>query len=130
MHFVHRASDGAVLVVGLFIIEGDNLDALDPLIDRFADAGMVSEGDKIEIGKIRLGAVLPEGKRSYRYIGSSTTPPCIRNVSWILMADAIEMSPHQIRTIQETLQDINDGVDNNRPIQNRNDRLIVTDVGR
>jgi carbonic anhydrase len=130
MHFVHRAGDGSVLVLSLFIVEGDNLDALDPVIDIYAAAGMASEGDKIEVGKIKLGAVLPKDKQSYRYIGSSTTPPCIENVSWILLADAIEMSPHQIMTIQETLQEINDGVDNNRPIQNRNARVVVTDVGR
>ncbi|MGI9449561.1 MAG: carbonic anhydrase family protein, partial [Geminicoccaceae bacterium] len=115
MHFVHRAEDGAILVLGLFIVEGDSLDALEPLIEVLPVAASLPDGSTVETSKIDIGAILPTDRQSYRYVGSSTTPPCIENVSWILLADAVEMSPHQIVTIKETLQEINDGVDNNRP---------------
>ena len=128
MHFVHRAADGALAVIGVFIEEGDNLDALDPLIEALSEVIGLPEEDSLEVEPIAVGAILPDSLRSYRYLGSTTTPACTEPVNWILLDEPIEMSGEQIAAIQDTIRDINDGFDNNRPIQNRNGRKVMTDV--
>lgn len=128
MHFVHQASDGSLAVIGVFIKEGDRLDALDPLIVAIQDVLLLDEGEFVEVEETDIDEILPRSLSSYRYIGSTTTPPCTEGVSWILLDQVIEMSSWQIETIQDVIRELNEGFDNNRPIQNRNGRIVMTDV--
>lgn len=130
MHFVHQAADGALAVLALFIVEGDNLDALDPLIDALPAVVMTGAGGVVNVPAIDVAELLPRTRKSFRYRGSTTTPPCTGGVSWIILARTLELSGGQIEAIQDALLEINNGIDNNRPIQIRNGRVVMTDVPR
>ena len=79
-------------------------------------------GDAVSAGVGDFGGgLLPEGRSTYRYDGSLTTPPCSEAVNWLVMTSPIQLSSDQIGAFEALVQG------NNRPVQPRNDRMIVTD---
>ena len=64
--------------------------------------------------------LLPMKTDYYRYNGSLTTPPCSEGVYWVVMKTPIEVSEAQIQHYHDLV-----GFDNNRPIQNKNARVIL-----
>jgi carbonic anhydrase len=124
MHFVNRAANGAVLVLAVFIREGRQNPAFEPIVDVI-DGPDVMFADEVEV---ELGDLLPEDLASFRYTGSTTTPPCTAGVNWVLLREHVELSQDQIHAIQSAIRDgLNDGFNNNRPIQNRELRSIAID---
>lgn len=72
-HFVHmNQARTAALVVGVFIVAGDENPALKVIWDNMPKTAGVSE-TKLSINPTRL---LPENRDRFRYEGSLTTPPC------------------------------------------------------
>ena len=119
MHFVNQASDDSLLVLAVFIEAGDENDTFAPIIMSLE----TSSEQEIEVD---LRALLPGQLRFFRYQGSTTTPPCTGGVQWILLKRHVELSATQIGVIQEAIQDLNGGFDNNRTVQNREERVIKT----
>ena len=139
MHFVHRASDGALAVLAVLIKEGEELEEIEPLIEALPAVAMADVGESVEVETIDVSELLPDTRKSFRYTGSTTTPPCAPNVSWIILAKPLEMSAEQIEAIQDTIRGFNSRLllsgkfvefDNNRPIQDRNGRVVMTDTAR
>ena len=128
MHFVHSSGDGDLAVIGAFIEEGDNFDALDPLTDALPAVAATPVGEELELEAVDVDALLPEDVSSYRYSGSTTTPPCTEGVQWILLEEPLAFSEAQIEAIRATVRGFNLGFDNNRPIVERNGRRVTTDV--
>lgn len=125
MHFVNRAADGAVLVLAAFIEEGRHNPAFEPIVDVI-DAPDVMQVDMVEV---ELDNLLPQDLASFRYTGSTTTPPCSGGVTWVLLREHVELSQDQIETIQTAIRDgLNAGFNNNRSVQNREFRSITTDA--
>ena len=124
LHLVHRSADGDLLVIGQFIVPGDQLEELDEVI------AAIEAGGGFEVKDFDLDVFIPSRRTSYRYRGSTTTPPCTEGVQWILMTEPLELSEDQIERIQLALQDINEGFDNARPLLSRNGRPILTDARR
>jgi carbonic anhydrase len=77
-----------------------------------------------------LDLFVPSKRTSFRYRGSTTTPPCTEGVEWILLTEPLELSEDQIERIQLALRDLNEGFDNARPLLSRNGRPILTDASR
>lgn len=127
LHFVHRADDGALAVIGVFIEEGAHFAPFDPLIEVLPEVAMLAEGGHIEVHAVDVANLLPDSLRSFRYSGSTTTPPCVEPVNWILLDRTIQLSAEQIAAIQQTIRGFNSGFDNNRPIQELNGRIILVD---
>jgi carbonic anhydrase len=119
MHFVHQASDGSLLVLAVFIEAGDANDEFAPIITSLEISG------EQEIA-VDLRALLPGRLASFRYQGSTTTPPCTGGVQWILLKQQVELSAAQIEMIRDAIRELNDGFDNNRTVQNRERRVINT----
>ncbi len=114
-HFVHRDKDGNLAVVGLMIGVGSHNTALDtiwPVLPKTKSKAKLNI--KYEIAKL-----LPAGKSYYRYAGSLTTPPCTESVTWLVLKDTIEISKDQLKSYRNILNKTN------RPIQKRNNRLIL-----
>lgn len=126
-HFVHRSDAGELAVIGVFVVEGERFDELDPLIAALPAVTDAPVGGTVDVPEIDIDALLPDDISSYRYTGSTTTPPCTPDVNWILLRRTVEFSASQIEAIRETIQDFNDGFDNNRPIEERNARMIRVD---
>lgn len=126
-HFVHQSESAQLAVIGVFVVEGEHFDEIDPLIAALPAIAATPVGGTVDVPEVEIDALLPDDISSYRYTGSTTTPPCTPDVSWILLRQTVEFSKSQIEAIQETLRDINGGFDNNRPIEERNGRVIRVD---
>ena len=119
MHLVHQSSAGRLAVIGVFIEEGAHNAAFDPVwsnLPKTKGAETHVEGVTVDVNQL-----LPSSGASYRYDGSLTTPPCSEGVKWIVMATPIQLSTEQIAAFRALVHE------NNRPVQPRNGRTVVTD---
>lgn len=117
MHFVHKTADGSKsAVLALFIQEGRFNPAFAPL---------TGELPGVDDAFLNLRALLPRSLSAYAYTGSTTTPPCSADVEWRLLKKPVTLSEAQIDALQNEIRIVNDGFDNNRPIQNREGRRIL-----
>ena len=119
IHFVHSSEDGALAVMGVFVVEG----AANPELAKVV-ANLPEAADKLVqppgVG-IDVRGLLPTGADSarYRYSGSLTTPPCTEGVRWVVFPNPIEASSEQIEAIRSRMPV------NNRPVQALNGRLVT-----
>ncbi len=114
-HFVHSDKDGNLAVVGVMISVGSHNAALDtiwPVLPK------TKSKEKLNI-KYEIAKLLPADKSYYRYAGSLTTPPCTESVTWLVLKDSIEISKDQLKSYRNIFHKTN------RPIQKRNNRLIL-----
>jgi carbonic anhydrase len=93
LHFVHKADDGRLAVLGVFIQIGAENAALKPI---WASMPM-SAGEPQKVGTMIDPASLLPGGRYFRYSGSLTTPPCTEGVLWTVFETPITASGEQIR---------------------------------
>ncbi|WP_370249895.1 carbonic anhydrase [Nocardioides sp.] len=121
IHFVHKAADGQLAVVGVLVKQGAENAAWKPITDRIAAATTDPEADQVDVN---LDTLLPRYRRSIRYDGSLTTPPCSEGVKWNVLAYPIEMSAAQIAAFTHEY------AVNARPTQPRNNRVVRLDVSR
>jgi len=108
-HFVHQnVKTKQLLVVAVFFKEGKNNPVLDNILGNV--------GQTIDIDPTDL---IPENATHYyHYVGSLTTPPCSENVLWYLLKTPNTASAAQIEKMRKFY------VDNERPVQELNDRVI------
>ncbi len=120
MHLVHKSADGKLAVVGAFIEEGAHNAAFDGIWANLPAA----KGVETHLANVPvdLQSLLPADRRSYRYEGSLTTPPCSEGVRWTVLATPIRLSADQIAAFQKVMHG------NNRPTQPLNGRKVVSDV--
>jgi carbonic anhydrase len=118
LHFVHRAENGALAVVGVLIQVGAENASLGTL-----ETSMPSKAGKDArvAGPLDLTTLLPSDRRAFRYSGSLTTPPCTEGVSWVVMQQPITASVAQIAMLARVLQG------NSRPVQPRGERDLLLD---
>lgn len=117
VHFVHRAANGRLAVIGVLIEEGAANPAYDPVWQNLP----TEKGREIHLEHVTVDvdALLPRETASVRYVGSLTTPPCSEGVEWIVMTTPVSMSGAQLATLRAVLSG------NNRPIQPRHDRPVL-----
>lgn len=115
-HFVHRSSEGALAVVGVFIRPGARNAALAPLFDAMP----AKEGPEVKAaGTIDPAALMPKSGGYFRYMGSLTTPPCAEGLTWTVFKEPIEASPEQITQFAKLF------ANNARPTQRLNNRFLL-----
>lgn len=119
LHLVHQGPQGTLAVVGLMLEKGDSNRALAPLVTAVPE---VSPDNPATGVSIDTAALLPEDRRSYRYLGSLTTPPCSEGVRWIVMTAPVSLSSQQLEQLAEAMPR------NNRPVQPLNDRTLLRDI--
>ena len=118
LHMVFADAADNLLVVGRWINQGSFNSALDPI---FSD--LPSPSATHQVSDFDLKALLPDNLQSFRYSGSLTTPPFTEGVSWVNLAQPLEMAASQIQAYQELFPE-----GNTRPVQPLGDRIILTDV--
>ena len=118
LHMVFADATDNLLVVGRWINQGSFNSALDPI---FSD--LPSPNATHQVSDFDLNALLPNNLQSFRYSGSLTTPPFTEGVSWVNLAQPLEMAASQIQAYQELFPE-----GNTRPVQPLGDRIILTDV--
>jgi carbonic anhydrase len=121
MHFVHTSADDAILVVAVFIERGPKNEAIEAMFRNLPE----QPNDTREVSGVRLRALLPDERESYRYTGSLTTPPFTEPVRWVVLADSISISKRQIDAFRELFDE-----GNSRDVQPLNGRKIRADVKR
>ena len=119
VHFVHRAADGRLAVVGVLIEEGEANPAYAPVWENLPPTQGVEV--HLEHVMVDVDALLPTDHASYRYVGSLTTPPCSEGVTWIVMRTPVTLSAAQVAQLRAVL------AGNNRPVQPINGRRVVRD---
>jgi carbonic anhydrase len=119
MHLVHKAADGSVAVVGVFMDEGAENAAFKPVWDHLPAKEQPATDAGVEINAANL---LPAEQMTFRYAGSLTTPPCTEGVNWFVMAAPVTVSKTQVDAFQKIFNG------NARPVQLLNDRALVEDT--
>jgi len=118
-HFVHKAADGSLAVIGLFFNEGAENEALKNVIKN-APKGNSHGAHDVAGVTVDIRSILPANPSYYRYMGSLTTPPCSEGVNWFLVTKPVTASAQQIAAITAAI-----GGENARPAQAANNRLIL-----
>lgn len=123
MHLVHKAADGTLSVVGVWVRAGKENKELRKIFDGLP----AQPAETRAVTHFNLTKLLPHGLESYRYDGSLTTPDpngvFLEGVRWIVLAEPIEMSQAQIDAFQQLFPD-----GNSREVQPLNGRTVKTDV--
>jgi carbonic anhydrase len=114
-HFVHRANDGRLLVVGVFVRQGDGNEDLNRIFRILPQecAGSIS------VPKIDLNDLLPRNRSSFRYPGSLTTAPFAEGVSWIVLPAPIRLNKAGIERYRALFPH-----GNSREVQPLNGRVV------
>lgn len=122
-HLVHADKKGNLAVVAVMFVEGKS----NPFIDTLWKHMPAKAGTENSVPNIRINVMdlLPANKAYYRYNGSLTTPPCSEGVRWMVMKNPVEISRAQGKKFHSTMR-----VDNNRPVQPLNARLILKYGGK
>jgi len=118
-HFVHKAADGTLGVVGVMMKVGEHNHTIEAIwLNTPINAGGTKEVESVEINAADL---MPASLDYYKYDGSLTTPPCSEGVRWHVMKDTIELSETQLKAFQALFPV------NARPVQPLNDRVVTGD---
>ena len=107
VHFVHKAADGTLGVVGVMFEVGAHNATIDKIWNGI--------GGKISLSGSEL---LPNSLDYYKYDGSLTTPPCSEGVKWHVVKQPLSVSEKQLLAFQALFSV------NARPVQPLNDRNV------
>jgi len=116
LHMVHKASDGSMAVVGVFLDEGAFNSELGKVI---GNAPPASRTTTCANAQIDLAALVPRTGTLWSYAGSLTTPPCAEGVTWFVSG-----TPRTFSTAQRADFVSRTAPVTNRPIQGLNGRTI------
>lgn len=112
-HFVFRATDGRLAVIGVMYREGP----ANPLASKVLDA--IRTQARGELPVTDISALLPRDKAYFHYLGSLTTPPLTENVEWYVLQASVPLSPAQIALFRAHYSH------NNRTLQALNGRPLI-----
>jgi carbonic anhydrase len=126
VHFVHKAADGALTVIGVMLRVGPRPNAAwQPFVRALRLANLRAESEASETtARFNWSAMLPKDLRSYRFPGSLTTPGCSEGVNWIVLQQPVRLSVAQLRAFTTAYSG------NARPVQPINGRPITLDTSR
>ncbi len=116
VHFVHKAADGELAVVGAMMKIGAANKVVQGIWQNIPAAGETKTVESVTYSGTDL---LPEGRDYYKYVGSLTTPPCSENVQWHVLKEPIEISEEQLVAFQNIYPV------NARPVQPLNERTVT-----
>ena len=100
MHLVHQSAQGNLAVVGVLMDRSAYNSGLEPVWDVMpATTGEVRNPE----APFNVESLLPEDRRTFRYPGSLTTPPCSQGVKWLLMTNSVEVSSSQVQVFKDVV---------------------------
>jgi carbonic anhydrase len=112
-HFVFKAQDGRLAVIGVMFDKGEPNAAAQTVLDDLQPGADPAQRS------IDIGALLPKQRGYYHYLGSLTTPPLSENVEWYVMPSPVAMSQPQLDAFLARYPR------NNRKIQPLNGRSVL-----
>ncbi len=115
-HFVHRAENGGLAVIGVLMTPGKP----NPGFSRIAATMPATEGPAVKAdAAFDPNVLLPARRNYYRYPGSLTTPPCAEIVEWLLLSTPITVADADIASFGKIY------AMNARPAQKDNRRDVL-----
>lgn len=86
-----------------------------PVVQAFVGAAPPLKDSKVQVptAKWDLNALLGQGK-FYAYAGSTTTPPCVEVVTWLIRTESLKMSDAQAQALHDVIGLLNTGHGNSR----------------
>lgn len=115
VHLVHKDADGKLAVVAVLIERGKAHSVIQQVWNNLP----LEKNEAVNaLAMLDLTQILPVKRDYYTYMGSLTTPPCSEGVLWLVMKEAIEISPEQLMIFSRLYPM------NARPIQKSSGRLI------
>ncbi len=120
-HFVHKAADGKLAVLGVLMAEGDENTFLAPWW-----GGIPAEkGSATGTGTVNASTALPADRTYVTYPGSLTTPPCSEGITWVLLTTPASVSRAQVETFKHIVGEVTA-----RPVQPVNGRIYARAGGQ
>jgi carbonic anhydrase len=87
VHFVHKAEDGSLAVLGVMLAGGGPAGWLDQIVQTAPPVK-----GTVPLGVQNPAVLLPESRGFFRYAGSLTTPPCSEVVLWTVLQQPLAVS--------------------------------------
>eukprot|EP00163_Fabomonas_tropica_P004149 TRINITY_DN1366_c0_g1_i1.p1 TRINITY_DN1366_c0_g1~~TRINITY_DN1366_c0_g1_i1.p1 ORF type:complete len:377 (-),score=167.03 TRINITY_DN1366_c0_g1_i1:434-1564(-) len=124
IQFVHKTAssgdkdDSKVAILSLLFVQGSRNKALHQLLTDFPEV----KGQRKSIsGKFNPGDLLPgeDSRQYYTYEGSTTSPPCVEGVQWVVLRHYAEANEEQLGHLAELFHN------NRRPIQPVGHRRVL-----
>lgn len=121
VHFVHKAEDGALAVLGVFFAPGARNSNLAQVFDQMP----ASKGEKVSVGRnLNPQVFIPDDRSFFRYMGSLTTPPCLEGLTWTVFRNPITASADQVQAFASLFPN------NARPAQPVNRRFLIEKINK
>lgn len=114
-HYVHRAADGAMLVLGLFLTGGAKGRSLQ---DEVLHELPQECGPEVDVSGDLAGS-LPSDLSTFRYDGSLTTAPFTEGISWLVLKKPMKVEHASIDAYRDLFPD-----GNARELQPLNGRVV------
>lgn len=115
LHLMHRASDGELAGVAVFLKAGHANGTVERLWQHMPE----DEGQLAVPGlELDPADMLPHETGYYEYTGSVSAPPCTERVRWFVLKTPVEVSPAQIKAFARLFPD------DARPLQPLNGRVV------
>ncbi|KAK9055519.1 hypothetical protein SSX86_026603 [Deinandra increscens subsp. villosa] len=113
LHLVHRSDKNQKAVIGVLQTIGQPDPFIGSLTEKIKKLGTNKEMD---LGILNASSIIRLGsKRSYRYVGSFTTPPCNEGVIWTIAEKDRSVSQEQIGLLKGV--HLREFKENARPLQ-------------
>lgn len=129
-HFVHTAADGSTLVIAVLLSAISHRQPVggNAFLDRFWNNSLFNSNATVDEvpGLDPYRDLFPADPAYFFYTGSSTTPPCIPNVNWVVFREPVTMSIAQLNMYADALGEMpqpNIGEDA-RPLQPVGSRVV------
>jgi carbonic anhydrase len=120
VHFVHLDPASAYGVIGVLMTIGKKNPVFAKIVQTMPEkAAATVDAD----ASINPNGLLPKGRDYFIYAGSLTTPPCDETVTWMLLANPIEVAESDIKAFAKLYPM------NARPKQERFRRFILQSGG-
>lgn len=113
---VHRADDGKLAVVSVFLEKGGE----NPVVQTALNNLPLEKGGEVAPPgqTVDLNALLPASRNYFTFMGSLTTPPCSEDVLWMVIKQPQQVSVDQLSIFQRLYRP------NVRPVQPAFGRII------
>ena len=118
VQLIHQSAQGAIAVLSVFATAGPPNAAYQQLWDSLP----LQAGATLPVpAAFNAASLLPTDRRTARYNGSFTTPPCTEGVRWLLFVQPVQLSEAQIAAFAAIFPN------NSRPLQLAAGRLLQVD---
>ena len=93
-HLTHRSADGRWLILVVPLVAGDE----NPVVQTALDYLPLERNQSIEPPNVAvdLSELLPDALGYFTFMGSLSTPPCTEGVQWVVLKQAVTVSPAQL----------------------------------